>query len=38
LGRFSVEYRKAFGETPSQTLHGSTLVNRTVQDSFTFAF
>jgi AraC-like DNA-binding protein len=35
LGRFSVEYRKAFGESPSQTLHGTTLdriltVNRAV--------
>jgi transcriptional regulator GlxA family with amidase domain len=23
LGRFSVEYRKVFGESPSQTLHGA---------------
>jgi AraC-like DNA-binding protein len=25
LGRFSVEYRKVFGESPSQTLHGATM-------------
>jgi AraC family ethanolamine operon transcriptional activator len=25
LGRFSVEYRKLFGETPSQTLSRATL-------------
>jgi AraC-like DNA-binding protein len=24
LGRFSVEYRKVFGESPSQTLHGAS--------------
>jgi AraC-like DNA-binding protein len=35
LGRFSVEYRKVFGENPSQTLHGAALngtftVNRAV--------
>ena len=42
LGRFSVEYRKVFGESPSQTLRGATvgsrtlLVNRTVQDSLPF--
>ena len=41
LGRFSVEYRKMFGETPSQTLHrsspGRTLpVNGAVQDSLPF--
>jgi AraC-like DNA-binding protein len=41
LGRFSVEYRKVFGENPSQTLHGATLgrtllVNRAVQDSLPF--
>jgi transcriptional regulator GlxA family with amidase domain len=38
LGRFSVEYRRVFGETPSQTLHGATLagtfaVSRPVQNS-----
>jgi AraC-like DNA-binding protein len=37
LGRFSVEYRKVFGESPSQTLHSAAperalLVNRIVQD------
>jgi transcriptional regulator GlxA family with amidase domain len=36
LGRFSVEYRKVFGESPSQTLHaaapkGTLLVSRIVQ-------
>jgi AraC-like DNA-binding protein len=41
LGRFSVEYRKVFGESPSQTLHGTTLaislpVNRVVQDNLPF--
>jgi transcriptional regulator GlxA family with amidase domain len=41
LGRFSVEYRKLFGESPSQTLHdapsGRTLlVGRAVQDSLPF--
>jgi transcriptional regulator GlxA family with amidase domain len=41
LGRFSVEYRKVFGESPSQTLHGVTLngtftVNHAVQDSHPF--
>jgi transcriptional regulator GlxA family with amidase domain len=39
LGRFSVEYRKAFGESPSQTLHhpssGRTL---TVSDADSFDF
>lgn len=37
LGRFSVEYRKVFGESPSQTLHGadseifrSTVLSKTV--------
>ena len=38
LGRFSVEYRKMFGESPSQTLHGATLdgtftVSRAVPNS-----
>jgi AraC-like DNA-binding protein len=42
LGRFSVEYRKVFGESPSQTLHHTTLgrtlsVNRAVQDRLHFA-
>ena len=42
LGRFSVEYRKVFGESPSQTLHATTLggtllVKRTVQDSLPLA-
>jgi len=41
LGRFSVEYRKVFGESPSQTLHRVParkilLVNSTVQNSLTF--
>jgi AraC-like DNA-binding protein len=27
LGRFSVEYRKVFGESPSQTLHPARLLN-----------
>jgi transcriptional regulator GlxA family with amidase domain len=41
LGRFSVEYRKVFGESPSQTLHRGTsgrtgLVNRGVHDSLPF--
>ena len=41
LGRFSVEYRKVFGESPSQTLHrvpsrNILLVNSTVQNSLTF--
>jgi transcriptional regulator GlxA family with amidase domain len=43
LGRFSVEYRKVFGESPSKTLHGSTMngtlrVNLAVQDSVAFRF
>jgi AraC-like DNA-binding protein len=38
LGRFAVEYRKVFGESPSKTLHHSALsrtllVNGAVQDS-----
>lgn len=41
LGRFSVEYRKVFGESPSQTLHhtfpGRNLnANGAVQDSLPF--
>jgi AraC-like DNA-binding protein len=28
LGRFAVEYRKAFGESPSETLHQARVVNR----------
>jgi AraC family ethanolamine operon transcriptional activator len=41
LGRFSVEYRKVFGESPSQTLHGSPMNgtlrgNLAVQDSVAF--
>jgi transcriptional regulator GlxA family with amidase domain len=40
LGRFSVEYRKMFGECPSQTLHraspGTFPVSRAVQDSLPF--
>ena len=40
LGRFSVEYRKMFGECPSQTLHRASLgtfpVSRAVQDSLPF--
>jgi AraC-like DNA-binding protein len=32
LGRFSVEYRKVFGESPSQTLH-HTLPGRMVKDN-----
>jgi transcriptional regulator GlxA family with amidase domain len=41
LGRFSVEYRKVFGETPSQTLHHALLrrllrVSGAVQDSVPF--
>jgi AraC-like DNA-binding protein len=39
LGRFSVEYRKEFGESPSQTLHSAVLtrtVSRAVQDSLQF--
>lgn len=41
LGRFSVEYRKMFGESPSQTLHRASLgrtlpVSRTIQNSLAF--
>ena len=41
LGRFSVEYRKVFGESPSQTLHGAALdgtftVSRAVQNNLAF--
>ena len=41
LGRFSVEYRKVFGETPSQTLHHALprrllRVSGAVQDSVPF--
>jgi transcriptional regulator GlxA family with amidase domain len=41
LGRFSVEYRKVFGETPSQTLHHALprrllRVSGAVQDSAPF--
>jgi transcriptional regulator GlxA family with amidase domain len=41
LGRFSVEYRKMFGESPSQTLHYAPLgrtfpVSSAVQDSLSF--
>ena len=41
LGRFSVEYRKVFGESPSKTLHhalpGRMLkVNGAAQDSLRF--
>jgi len=41
LGRFSVEYRKVFGESPSQTLQGAALdgtftVSRAVQNSLAF--
>jgi AraC family ethanolamine operon transcriptional activator len=41
LGRFSVEYRKIFGESPSQTLHHPPLgrtfpVSSAVQDSLPF--
>lgn len=41
LGRFSVEYRKVFGECPSQTLHraaggGPRLVNRADQTLYPF--
>jgi len=41
LGRFSVEYRKQYGESPSQTLHhafpeGMLDVTSAVQDSFPF--
>jgi AraC-like DNA-binding protein len=41
LGRFSVEYRKLFGESPSQTLHralpgGMLKVTSAVQDSLPF--
>jgi AraC-like DNA-binding protein len=43
LGRFSVEYRKAFGESPSQTLHhafpGRTLkVRGAVQENLPCGF
>ncbi len=41
LGRFSVEYRKVFGESPSQTLHQASSgkifsVSDAVQDRFAF--
>jgi AraC-like DNA-binding protein len=39
LGRFSVEYRKVFGESPSQTLHHAfpeRMVNVAVQESLPF--
>lgn len=39
LGRFSVEYRKVFGESPSQTLHRAPLavrVNDAVEKSLAF--
>lgn len=42
LGRFSVEYRKVFGESPSQTLYSAAtgrnpLVNHAVQDRLRYA-
>jgi transcriptional regulator GlxA family with amidase domain len=41
LGRFSIEYRKMFGESPSQTLHSAALngtfpVSRAVPNSLPF--
>ena len=33
LGRFSVEYRKVFGESPSQTLHSASRTKSTSPDN-----